>query len=519
VRYRFRDFEADSSRFVLLRGGALVPIEPKPLQLLLHLLERHPETVPKDELLDVLWDDTAVTEGSLTRAVREVRRALREPAADEGVIRTVRGRGYGIGVEVTRNAEPDATTMGEASEPPEGASIAVLPLSSRNRNPEDSYLVEGIADDLTTRLAHNPHLFVVSQTSAAAYRGTATRAEVIGRELGVRYLLEGSARRAGDRLRVQVRLIEAATGFQLWSHSIDGDSADHFDLIDDVTTGLERELQIELHEIELERVRRKPSYDPAAWDAFRRGWSHFNLFTREDHARARELFEQAIGLESELVEAYAALGATFSSEFGMGWNLDPSLLDRAEALGRKAVGLDDRVAEGHLALAGVHIARGDPAKAVESAERAIACNPSFEVAHLFLGVAQGQQGRLDVATRAILQAQRLNPRVESPYGTVLGLIRYQLGQQEEAVAIWERMRAANPDLIQPRLPLIVHYGRLGDWETARTLAEEVRAVNPELRTTSLRRLFPSGGQTLARLDLDEVERILAESGLDDGGAG
>ncbi|MEE8571763.1 MAG: adenylate/guanylate cyclase domain-containing protein, partial [Gemmatimonadota bacterium] len=195
---------------------------------------------------------------------------------------------------------------------PDEPSIVVLPFANLSGDPEQEYFSDGITEDLTTDLSGNPFLFVISRNSAFTYKGKAVKAEEVGRELGVRYVLEGSVRKAEGRVRITAQLIDATTGFHLWSERYDRDLADIFSLQSEISEKILAAVGVEITDAELARIRGKPTNDLTAYDLVQRGLAHFNRFTRKDNDEARRLFEQAIELDPGYLQARSMLGATYT---------------------------------------------------------------------------------------------------------------------------------------------------------------------------------------------------------------
>jgi adenylate cyclase len=316
--------------------------------------------------------------------------------------------------------------------------------------------------------------------------------EDVGRELGVRYVLEGSVRRAEDRVRITAQLIDATTGFHVWSQRYDRDLADIFALQSEISLEILAAVGVEITEAELERIRRKPTEDLTAYDLFSKGLFHFNRNTREDNAHARRLWEQTIELDPDHAEAHAMLGATYTAEYGLGWNVDPKLLDHAEERLQRALTLNPLIPSPYIGLAIVHFWRGEPAAAVAAADRAIELGPSFAVPHFVRGASLAQQGKHVGAMQSIHRALRLNPRPPPGLLNAVAYVNLRAGRTQEAVEMYEQARAANPDLILARLPLAALYESEGRHEEARTVVQEILRVNPDFTADHAAQLSPAG---------------------------
>ncbi len=362
---------------------------------------------------------------------------------------------------------------------PDRPSIAVLPFTNLGGDPEQEYFSDGLTEDLTTDLSKSAGLFVISRNSAFTYKGRPVKVDQVGRELGVRYVLEGSVRREQGRVRITAQLIDATSGFHVWSERYDRELADLFTLQSEISEEILATLQVEINEAELERIRHKPTASLSALDFFQRGYFHFNRFTRKDNAEARRLFERALELDPDYGNAYAIIAATYAVESGFGWNLDPALMDRAEELAQRSLALDPSGAGPHVTLAAVNLFRGRHAKTVEGARRAIEQAPNLPAPHFFLGLALAEQGQIVGALQSIKRGLRLNPRTPTGYWVIVPWVNLAAGRKAEAVELFERIRAANPELIMARIPLAAIYELDGRHDEARTLVEEILRVNPD----------------------------------------
>jgi adenylate cyclase len=361
---------------------------------------------------------------------------------------------------------------------PDKPSVVVLPFSNMSEQADQQYFADGITEDLTTELSRIPQLFVIARNSAFTYKGRAVDIGQVGRELGVRYVLEGSVRRAGGRVRITAQLIDASSGFHVWSERYDRDMADIFGVQSEIAEKIMAALQIEISEAEMARVQRVPVDNLTAYDAWLRARALLLQHRREGVEEARELLEYAIELEPSYAEAYADLGNTYMAELG-GWNFDRSLIDRAEELGRRALDLDPLSPEGYITLAAVKMAQGRADEALPLAEKAVELAPSRFDARSVLGMTQVQVGDLERGRQTLEEAIRYNPREIGMTSTFLGMAHYMDGEFDEAVELWERVRAANPDALADRISLISHYQVMGESEKAREIVAEVRAVNPD----------------------------------------
>jgi adenylate cyclase len=383
----------------------------------------------------------------------------------------------GLGVEMAGVVPSDSPAL------PDLPSIVVLPFANMSGDPEQEYFSDGITEDLTNALAGSPSLFVISRNSAFTYKDKAAKVEDIGRALGVRYVLEGSVRKAGDRVRITAQLIDATTGFHQWSRQYDRALDDIFAVQSEISEQILGAVGAEINAAELARIRAKPTDDLSAHDAFTRGAALFTRYTRTDLLEARQLVEHAVELDPDFADAHAMIGATYSAEYGLGYSFDDSLLERALAKAAEAIRLDPQNAFGYTLQASVHMQFPDRAdRAIAAAEKAIELAPSFPAPHSFRGSALARKGQLAEGLDSMRKAFRLDPRIASnpAASTSVAAIYAATGQMDKAVELWVMARAASPDMLSARLSLIEYYMSKGDEESAGEVAAEVRSRHPHV---------------------------------------
>ncbi len=403
-----------------------------------------------------------------------------------------------------------ARVSGPLVEPPfpDKPSIVVLPFANMSGDPEQEYFSDGITEELITDLAGVPDLFVISRNSAFTYKGKAVKVQDVGRDLGVRYVLEGTVRKAEGHVRITAQLIDVTTGFHLWSERYDRELSDIFALQSEISQQILVALKVELRDARLERVVRRMTRDLEAQDSLWRGLPHLLRFTREGNLEARYLHERAIEQDPDSAVAYQRAGYTYFFEYAYGWNLDPTLLDRPEELAQRALALDPSWSGTHQLLARLHLSRGQLAEAAAAAERAVELSPNSEFTHLVLGLALARQERFVAAMQSVARVLRLNPKAPSGNLTMVAYINFSAGRTEQAVELWEQVRATNTDMILARIPLAVLYESEGRHEEARALAQEILRVNGDLAAESAIDLARVGG-----FDPDDAIDLLRSAGL------
>jgi adenylate cyclase len=318
----------------------------------------------------------------------------------------------------------------------ERPSIAVLAFENLSGDPEQEYFADGISEDLITELSRLRWLLVTARNSTFTYKGSAVDVKQVGLDLGVRYVVEGSVRKGGERVRINAQLIDAATGNHIWAERYDRDLSDIFALQDEITETLVATLQGEVGEFERERAHRKPPESLDAWETYQRGMWHLWRMNAKDVTEASRLFERAVDLDPNFAQAFAALGHTVYLQVVFSYAASPlETLETALRFANQAVALDDKEAMAHLALGRVQALRGEYDTAIAELHTAIDLNPGSALARQGLGMALILTGQLDEAISGFDAAIRLSPRDPYVWG-FYGLrawARVLLGNYEAAV--------------------------------------------------------------------------------------
>jgi TolB-like protein/Tfp pilus assembly protein PilF len=341
---------------------------------------------------------------------------------------------------------------------PDKPSIVVLPFDNMSKDPEQDYFSNGITEVLTSDLSRIASLFVIARNTAFTYKGKATNVQEIGKELGVRYALEGSVQKANDQVRIVAQLIDTTTGGHLWSERYDRPLKDIFALQDDIVQKIVTTLKLQLSVQEQGVLVRKRTNNLEAYDTFLRGADYFYRFTKEGNAQARSLFEKAVGLDPQYAEAYVWLGWTYLMGWVHQWEPDPQNLRRALELEQKALALDDSLPRAHHILGHVYTFQAKYELAVAEAERAIALDPSNADSYHGLAVVLNNFGeRTTEAIELEKKAIRLNPRYPFAYVFHLGWAYTLVGRYEEAIATQKQALLRNPNWLFSYIELFVNY--------------------------------------------------------------
>jgi adenylate cyclase len=389
---------------------------------------------------------------------------------------------------VTQEAQPPLLPL------PDKPSIAVLPFVNMSGDPEQEYFSDGITEDLTSDLSKISGLFVIARSSTFTYKGKAVKVQDVGRELGVRYVLEGSIRKAGEQVRINVQLIDTTTGHHLWSERYDRPLPDIFTLQDEVTQQIVAALRVEVLEAELARVRRIPTENLTAYDFFLRGFEFYframGETKKEANAQARQMFEKAVELDPQYAEAYAGLGATYFLDWFYVWNQTPQILEQSSELAHKAIALNASLPEGHLVLSLAYLFKRQHEQAIAEAEQVLALDPNSAEGHRNLGVILVWAGRPEEAIEWIKKGMRLNPRYEPHYLVNLGWAYLHTGRREEALVPLKRALSLIPNSLQLHWVLTICYAELGQEEEAQAEAAEIMRLVPNLSLSRSLEVYP-----------------------------
>jgi adenylate cyclase len=342
------------------------------------------------------------------------------------------------------------------------------------------YFSDGLTEEIISALSRVPKLFVIARNSTFTYKGRPVKVQQVSEELGVRYVLEGSVRKAGDRVRITAQLIDATTGHHLWSERYDRDLKDIFALQDEITMKIMTGLQVKLTEGEQARVYGKGTDNLEAYEKWLQGREHLYRHTKEDNALARQMFEEAIALDPEYSEAYSRLGNSHLLDVWYGWSKSPGKsMAQAFKLLQKALALDESSAPAHSVLGTLYLLRRQHEKAITEGERAVALNPNATDNMGALAMTLNFAGRQEEAIALFKKAIRLNPMPPDWYLHHLGFAYFLTGHYEETMALSKRILNRNPDYISAYLGLACCNAVLGREEEARAAAAEVLRINPK----------------------------------------
>jgi TolB-like protein/rhodanese-related sulfurtransferase len=363
---------------------------------------------------------------------------------------------------------------------PDKPSIAILPFNNMSDDPSQEYFADGMTEDLITDLSKISGLFVIARNSSFSYKGQQVKVRQVAEELGVRYVLEGSVRRAGDQVRINAQLIDASTGGHLWGQRYDGTLDDVFDLQDQVTEQIVAALAVSLTGEEQAQKARHATDNAAAHDAYLQGWAHYKLLTPEDLAKALPFLEEAVRLDPDYHLAHAALASVYWDAYQNDWAFDldmPSTRAESRANEHLEKALKAPTPLAHALQARMFAALGFPGEAVVEAEKAVALDENDATALAGLANALVLAERPEEGLEFIRKAMRLDPHHPPSSLITLGAAQFGMEQYGDAAATFERAVKRNPDNELPRIYLASSYGHLGrirDGDAAIETANDLR---------------------------------------------
>jgi len=487
----FGEHRLDIGRRELRRRDELLELEPKVFDLLAFLVLNRDRVVSKDELIDAVWGGRIVSESALTTRINSVRRVLGDDGTTQRFIRTFIRKGIRFIAEVGELA----AQAPDSSPPPDQPSIAVLPFQNLSGDPEQEYFVEGMAAEITTAIARFTWLFVMARHSSLTGKGRASDPRQAARELGARYLLEGSVRKTGNRVRIAGQLIDTETGAHMWAERFDGTLEDVFDLQDRVASAVAGAIEPRLRLAEIARAGRKPAENLDAYDLYLRAQAQVNHRTEESLAESVRLARRALEIDPGYAPAMARLGLSQTMRRSRHWIPDQGPdVEEGIRMARQAiaVGRDDPWV---LDLAGLALSTlaGDNEAAISALDRAIVLNPNFALGFGHRALILAYLNRPEEAITSAERAIRLSPFDPAMFAfcEALALAHLTLGRYEEGLRWAEAAIRENSGLPALRCKLSL-CGHLGRYEEARECCCRMREAHAEPTIAALSCDMPKG---------------------------
>jgi TolB-like protein len=502
LRYLFEQFAFDTDRRELRRGADVVSVAPQVFDLLDYLIRNRERVVSKDDLISAIWNGRIVSDAALTTRLNIARSLIGDTGSEQRLIKTLPRKGFRFVGPVPEEQEPPVGAVADNPvEPskaalalPDKPSIAVLPFQNMSGDPEQEYFADGMAEDILTGLARHRWLFVIARNSSFTYKGRAVDVRQVGRELGVRYVLEGSVRRGGSRVRFTAQLVDAATGNHVWGEKYDGEAENLFDLQDRITEAVVGILEPTIQLAEIERARRKRPENLGAYDYYLRALALTDALTRDAIQAMRNNCLQAIALDPTFAPAYAMAARTYIQTYTQGWTVDEPR-ERAEVLDLVERGLRaDRLDPLMLGTAGHCFAwfAYDLAKGIAYIDEALSVNPNHAHAYLQSGVVRTRAGDTEVAIKHLNHARRLSPRDSRGYAIFQALaLAHQVDGNLEMARHWaHRAVQHNPNYLPGWTVLASSAALMGRDAEAKVAAQTLLGLDPQYSIRRHIRRFP-----------------------------
>ena len=504
MQYAFEDYLIDSDRRELTRSAEPIAVGPQVFDLLFHLVQNREHVVSKDELLDAVWAGRIVSESTLTSHINAARKAIGDSGQSQRLLRTIARKGFRFVGDVSEiasrsaavSSEPDAPgkTIAAAPALPDRPSIAALPFLNLSGDIEQEYFTDGVVEDIITALSRIRWLFVIARNSSFTYKGRAVDVKQVGRELGVRYVLEGSVRRAAHKVRITGQLIDATTGGHLWAERFESALDDIFELQDQVTEAVVGAIAPQLERAEIERAKRKPTESLDAYDYYLRGMAQLHLGSRDSIDAALSQFSHALMRDTNFASAYAMAAWCYFWRKVNGWMTDrPGEIAEGARLARRAVdlGRDDAVALTRAGHALAHLT-DDVAGGIALLDRALVLNPNLASAWFLAGFLRTWNGEPDAAIEHFAHAMRLSPLDPELYRMQAGMAAAHLfaGRFDAASSWAEKAFRELPSFLMV-VGLIAASHALADRpDEAQRAMRHLRELDPTMRVSNLANWLP-----------------------------
>lgn len=504
--YLFEDFSLNVERRELRRGEELIAIEPQVFDLLQYLISNREHVVSKDDLIASVWNGRIVSESTLTSRITAARHALGDSGEDQRLIRTVRRRGIRFVGEASEISSLIALTSknGRGESPmqisqslfeprlPEKPSIAVLPFTNMSGDPEQEYFSDGITEDIINALSRLRWFFVIARNSTFVYKNQPADIKRIGRDLGVRYVLEGSVRKSGQRVRITSQLLDATTSNQIWSDRYDRDLTDIFSLQDEITANVTAAIEPKLLAAEGLRTETRSMTDLDAWDLVARALSLFWKLTSTEGMAATAILRQAVERYPNYAPAHSMLAFVLFVSSYVGWVPPGTDREVAGRMARRAAELDDNDPWAHVALGYFEFTGRSTDAAVAHFRAALDLNPNSAAAEGSIGFALALDGQSDDAIGHFERAFRMSPR--DPFNCFFfagnAAAHYLAGRYAEG-ARWARHAVQlRPAYTGGYRILCACLAQAGQIEEAKETLRLIRELQPGISLAAIRQSVP-----------------------------
>ena len=495
MQFLLVDHTLDTDRRELRRGSEPIELEPQVFDLLVYLMQNRDRVVSKDDLIAAVWGGRVVSDSTLTSRISAARTALGDSGEDQRLIRTIQRKGLRfVGAVRTQQGRgeaihPAGVPSDDLEDPPrpglplpDRPAIAVLPFTNMSGDPEQEYFSDGITEDIITALSKLRWFFVIARNSTFIYKGKAVPMKQVADELGVGYVVEGSVRKSGERVRITAQLNDVATGSHLWAERYDRDLADVFAVQDEITEAIVAAIEPQLYAAENFRAQRKPPNSLDAWDLVMRALSHYWRVTRQDNVVAQALLEKATAIDPNYGQALGVLAASYTFSGHMGWADMATAAPIAERAALAAILADSEDPWAHLALGCVYLFTRRFDDSLAEFELALRLNPNFSLALGYYGLTLAYCGRWEEGDVAARRALRRSPR--DPFsGVYCGIAAYGqfVGRNyDEAIRLAREGIRHRGDFVGAHRVLTAAAGMAGQHNVASAALQALRRTQPNI---------------------------------------
>ena len=496
----FANYVLDTNRRELRLGSDPVAVEPQVFDVLLYLVQNRDRLVSKDDLIASVWGGRIVSDSNVTSRINAARRAIGDSGEDQKLIRTIPRKGFRFVGVVTVEPEGDRlqpaaantahgsrelmrpASVKPASVKPSRPTIAVLPFINLSGDPEQEYFSDGISEDIVTALSKLRWFFVIARNSSFVYKGKSVNMRQLSDELGVGYVIEGSVRKSGERVRITAQLNDATGGSQIWAERYDRALLDVFAVQDEITDAVVASIEPQIYAAESFRAKRKPPDSMDAWDLVMRALSHYWRLTRQDHLVSQALLEKATAIDPNYGQALGLLAASHTFSAHMGWADMATATAIAERAAAAAILADSEDAWAHYALGCVYLFTRRFDASLTEFEVALRLNPNFSLARGYYGLSLSYCGRWEDANAAATRALRLSPRdpLSALYYGVAAYAQFVGRNYHEAISLAREAIRQREDFVGARRVLTAAAGMAGLNDIATVELQELLRVQPNI---------------------------------------
>jgi TolB-like protein/Tfp pilus assembly protein PilF len=496
--YQFEDFSLDVGRQELRHGADRIDVEPQVLDLLQYIIRNRERVVSKDDLIEHVWHGRIVSDSTLTSRITAARRAVGDDGDHQRLIRTIARKGIRFVGDVrgdqsgaTENTIPPVANAA-APQLPDKPSIAVLPFTNMSGDPEQEYFSDGITEDIISALSRLRWFFVIARNSAFVYKGHAVDVKQVGRDLGVRYVLEGSVRKSGQRVRISAQLIDASSDKHIWAERYDRELTDIFALQDEITTRVTAAIEPKLLAAEGARAQTRSTEDLDAWDMVARALSHYWKLTASENDIAIGILRDTARRYPNYAPAHSMLAFALLGAVHMGWFTSKDDRETATRLAHRAQELDDNDPWAYLALGYLALTARQTDESVRQFRAALDLNSNFAAAHGYLAWALSFDGRSDEAIEHANMAIRMSPRdpLNCIFFTSLAAAHYMNGRYDEAVTEIRQALQQRPSIMVAHRLLCASLAQAGHIGEARVAMQTLRQLQPDLTAAWVKETVP-----------------------------